>query len=446
MAELARKLNDFLKRDLWIIDLSSVDGFKSFLIQIIRLTYTIIRQFSERELTLRAMSLVYTSLLSLVPLLAFSFSVLKAFGVYNQLEPILLKFLAPLGPKSVEVTNQILEFVGNMRVGVLGFLGLIVLIYTVISLINKIENSLNYIWGIQKGRSLARRFSDYISILLIGPVFIFAAIGITASVMSNSVVQRLVSIEPFGFLLLAFSKLLPYVLIWAFFTFIYILIPNTRVKIYSAMLGGLIAAIAWQTAGWIFASFVASSTKYAAIYSSFAVLIIFLIWLYLNWLILLIGAEISYCHQNLKLLSLRKKAFQFGTRSKEKLSLLVMFLISYNYYHNKERWTLDSFVDYLGLPVEPIQNVLNKLKDNRLILEIENDSFGFVPAKDIETVKLYEVLDSVRVKDEQVEFFDRESRYMPEIDRVLEKLDKSYEHVLGEETIKDLVLPAKIKI
>jgi len=152
---------------------------------------------------------------------------------------------------------------------------------------------------VKKGRSLVRRFSDYISILLIGPVFMLAAIGLTASFESNAIVQRVLSMEPLGTLLLFAGKLIPYLFVFLVFTFIYIIIPNTKVKFKSALIGGAIAGIAWQTTGWIFAFSVAKSTRYAAIYSSLAMLILFMIWLYVNWLIMLIGAQIAYCHQNL---------------------------------------------------------------------------------------------------------------------------------------------------
>ena len=149
-----------------------------------------------------------------------------------------------------------------MKVGVLGTVGLVLLIYTVISLIQKIENALNHIWKVKQGRSIARRFSDYISIILVGPVLIFAVVGLTASLLGNSITQKLASIEPFGAIVTIFAgKILSYIAVSAIFTFIYVVIPNARVKFWSALVGGLIAGLAWQVVGWIFAKFVVSSTK-----------------------------------------------------------------------------------------------------------------------------------------------------------------------------------------
>ncbi len=335
MAELIKKVNDFLTKDLWHLDTGSLNRFRAWLVYLLKLIYATFKGFSENELTLRAMSLVYTTLLSIVPLLAFSVSILKAFGVVdNQLEPFLENFMEPLGEKGTEITGQIIGFIENINFGVLGIVGLVMLIYTSISLIMKIEDSLNHIWKVRKGRSMVRRFSDYITILLIGPVLMFAAIGLTASFESNAIVQKVLAIQPLGMLVLLGAKLIPYLFVFLVFTFIYIVIPNTKVKFKSAFIGGAIAGIAWQTTGWVFAFSVAKSTKYAAIYSSLAVLILFMIWLYVNWLILLIGAQIAYCHQNLKTLDLGQTIFQLSSKVKEKLAFLVMYLIDYNFYHN----------------------------------------------------------------------------------------------------------------
>ncbi|HSE83587.1 MAG TPA: YihY/virulence factor BrkB family protein, partial [Thermodesulfobacteriota bacterium] len=440
MTELVRKLNNFFTKDIWYIDTRSLDRSRAFLIKTLRLIYAFVREFSERELPLRATSLVYTTLLSLVPLLAFSFSVLKGFGVHNQIEPFLSQFLAPLGAEADKITRNIIDFVENVDVRVLGSLGLATLIYTVISLVQKMEEALNHIWKIEKPRSFTRRFSDYLTIILIGPVLLFTAVGLTASVMSNAIVQKLISIEPLGTVIYLLGKLVPYVFVTVAFTFIYMLMPNTKVRFGSALLGGLIAGVIWQTAGWGFALFITSSARYPAIYSSFAVIILFMIWLYVNWLILLIGAEISFCHQNLKFLTLKKEVFNLSNRLKEKLSFLIMYLIGHNYYYNKERWTLDSLVDYLGLPHEPIQNTLRQLEGGGLILETGDNPPAFIPAKDIETIKLKEILDTARRNKDDPHSIERRFFSIPEVDPVIKRIDESIEHILGEETVKDLIL------
>ena len=269
-----------------------------WLVRATRLLVVLVRDLAQGQLTLRAMGLVYTTLLSLVPLLALSFSVLKAFGVYNQIRPMLLGFLGPLGEKGVEITERIIQFIENINVGVLGSVGLALLLYTAVSLVQKIEESFNFIWHVSRARGIGERFSRYLSALLVGPLLVFSAMGITATAASMGVVRDVMKVQAIGWLALQAGHLLPYVLVIGAFTFVYSFIPNTRVRLGPALVGGVVGGVLWQSAGWAFALFAASSTRYAAIYSSFAILILFMLWLYLSWLILLFGAAVSFYVQH----------------------------------------------------------------------------------------------------------------------------------------------------
>jgi membrane protein len=243
------------------------------------------------------MALTYATILSMVPFLAVAFSVLKAFGVQNQLEPFLVRALGPLGAEGADVSRRIVEFVDNMQVGVLGALGLAGLFYTVVSLVGSIESSLNQIWRVRVGRRWSDRFRDYLSVVIVGPVLIFTALGLTASAQSNAVVQGALRLVP-GFLIVLLTGLLPYLLLSAAFTLLYRFMPNTSVPLRAAAAGGIFAGVGWKLAGTGFAAFIAGSGSYAAIYSSFAILILFLIWVHLSWSIALAGAEIAYLVQH----------------------------------------------------------------------------------------------------------------------------------------------------
>ncbi len=443
MATVMKRVNDYLVRGLWSVDVNSLGRVRAFLVKTLRLLYVAVQDFTEGQLTLRAMGLVYTTLLSLVPLLAVSFSVLKAFGVHNQVEPFLNNLLTPLGQKGVELTQRIIGFVERMNVGVLGSIGLALLIYTVVSLIHKIEDAFNYIWKIRRPRSFARRFSDYMSVILVGPVLIFSAIGLTASVMSTAVVQRLLAIEPFGTAVYYAGKVIPYVFVCAAFTFIYIFVPNTRVRFGSAFVGGLFAGVLWETTGWAFASFVVSSTRYAAIYSGFAIMIMFMIWLYISWLILLVGAKVSYYHQYPQFLTVRKEPLLLSNRLKERLSLLVMFLIAYNFHHRGPRWSMDSLVEHLRLPVEPVQEVLGLLERKGLIVQTGDDPPVYLPARDPGSITLREILVSVRSAEEDISHIEERFLSIPEVDAVLGRIDAAAGEALGDRTLRDLVVPGR---
>ncbi|MGD8935334.1 MAG: YihY/virulence factor BrkB family protein, partial [Thiogranum sp.] len=345
---------DDLTSRLWRDDLRELRGWRRVPIVAARLAVVLTRQLIGGELNLRAMSLVYTTLLSVVPLLAVSFSVLKGFGVHNQVEPLLLKFLAPLGPKGVELSNNVIGFVENIRVGVLGSLGLLFLLYTVVSLIQKVESSFNYVWQVERLRGLAQRFSSYLSVILIGPVLVFAALGFTATAMNNTLVQQLMSVPLLGYLVLRFGELVPYLLVIAAFTFIYAFIPNTRVKLGAALVGGIVAGILWQSSGWAFAAFIASSTKYAAIYSGFAIVILLLIWLYLNWLVLLLGAQVAFYAQYPQYLTREPVRLRLSNRLRERLALQIMFMVADHHLRKLKPWTAEALVHRLGLPMQPV--------------------------------------------------------------------------------------------
>jgi len=453
-----RKLDEFIFRKLWgerdirdIGNIGSLGRVRVFLIKLLRLFYIAARKFTEGQLALQAMSLVYTTLLSFVPLLAVSFSVLKAFGVHNQIEPFLLKFLTPFGPKAGEIVQKITEFVGNMKVGVLGSVGLAALIYTILSLIQKIENAFNSIWKVKRARGLLRKFSDYMSVISIGPLLVFSIVGSTAAFMRRIPLQKLIYVKPFGLALYFADRVIPYLFICISFTFIYIFIPNTRVRFKSALAGGLFAGILWEAVGWLFASFTISSTRYDAIYSSFAIIILFMIWLYFNWLIILAGAEVSFYHQYPLILSSRQEAVLSDHRFREKLALSIMFLISDSYYHSTPRWTLPSLVNYLRLPVGPLQDILTLLEKKGFVIEIGDDPCTYLPARDSETITLKSILSAVRTigngteKDDGKSTGNGEGTFfsISEVDGIMEKIDGAIMGVLGEKTIKGLVLSKK---
>jgi membrane protein len=436
-------LNEFFVRKLWGADISSFGRARASVMKALRLLYVALREFFEGQVNLRAMSLVYTTLLGLVPLLAVSFSVLKAFGVHNQLEPFLLNFLAPLGPKATEITHRVIGFVENLKVGILGSLGLALLVYTVISLIQKIEDAFNYIWKIRRPRSFARKFSDYMSVILVGPVLIFSAIGLTASVMSTEVVRRIISMEPFGTAVYVAGKVVPYVLVCAAFTLIYVFVPSVKVRFRSALVGGLFAGILWQSAGWGFASFIVTSTKYAAIYSGFAILIMFMIWLYISWLILLVGAQVSFCHQYPQFLLVKKEELLLSSRLKERLALLIMFIIGSSHYRNGPPCTLNYLIERLALPVGPVQDVLEVLGRRGLVTESSEEPPAYLPARDIETITLREILDFIRSAEEDDYKVEERFLALPEVDGVVREIDEAIGKTLGGETVKDLVLKGR---
>jgi membrane protein len=429
-----RSLTEFI----WDTDIASLPWWQARAFEVLRVLYVVVRDLAEGQLTLQAMSLVYTTLLALVPLLAVSFSVLKGFGVHNQVEPLLHNFLEPLGEKGLEISNRIIQFVDNINVGVLGSVGLAILLYTVISLLLKVERAFNYTWHVKPTWHLLQRFSNYLSVILIGPVLVFSALGLTASVMSTSLVQKLVSIEPFGSLFGHGTRLLPFLLIIAAFTFVYIFVPCTKVRLRAALTGAVLAGILWQITGWGFAFFVVKSTRYTAIYSGFAILIMFMLWIYLSWLIVLSGASIAYYVQHPESLTAHWRQLQLSNRLKEKLSLLIMSLIGQNYYNHLPAWNVEGLAQRIGVPSDILEPILRALEKRGLIIQITDEPRSFLPARAMETTNIKEALDAVREgeKDNNLELQSLPSERA--VEQIVDLLDDCVAGALQGRTLKDL--------
>lgn len=396
-----------------------------------RLAHAISHRLAEGELTRRAESLVYTSLLSLVPLLAVSFSVLKAFGVHDIAEPALQEFLSPIGGQGRELAGLILGFIEKIQVGVLGSLGTALLFYTVISLIQKVEEAFNWIWGVGRGRSLARRFSDYLSVLLTGPVLLFAVLGITTSALSSEYAQWLAARGPFGALIAGMGRMLPWLLVWGGFSFLYAFLPNTRVKRTPALAAGAFACLLWYVGGRLFTALLATSSSYSAIYSGFAGALLFMIWLNLTWLILLLGAQVSYCLQYPGRLERGRPTAWPEQSRREYVGLAVMVLIgSAHCLRDEPPWTQEALARRLDQPAEAMAALLRALAAADLIVASAADPPAYLPARDIGTIALKEVL---------VTLHNEGKTGLPAVDALIDRAETALEENLAELTIRDLV-------
>lgn len=391
-------------------------------------------------ITLHAMSLVYTTMLSIVPLLAVSISALKGFGVHDQLEPTLVRLLQPIGEQNVEISARIVGFVENMKLGVLGSVGLLLLLYTAVSLIRKIEFAFNHSWRLQNNRRPMQRFGNYLSVIVVGPVLVFAAVGITALLGNSHVVDFLNGLPYMNNLLRVSGKLLPFVLVIAAFTFVYMLVPNTRVQFRSAFYGAVVAGVLWQALGIVFTSFVGGSSSYTAIYSGLAILLVFMIWLYLSWIILLIGSGISFYHQHPEYLKWEKLDLHLSTRMRDQLALQAMVNIARA--HDDRQFaggsSLGNLAAYQRVPVDVLQRILNALQADGLIRRSADDPPQYLPGASLRKIYLFDILRCAR----QAKDPDRSAglRVDPPVSAMLGELERNLETYLGEKTLADLLL------
>ncbi len=403
--------------------------------RLLRYPYALIRDVLRGDLTLRAMSLVYTTLLSVVPLIALSFSVLKGLGFHRDLEPVLYNLLEPLGDKAYDITAQIMQFVDNVRSGVLGSTALIFLLYTVLSMVQKVEESFNFVWRVDQPRSLGRRFIEYLSVMIIGPTISVAAIGLMATLRESSVVRMAAHYEPFGTILLMIGRIAPYLMIIGVFTFLYAFIPNTRVRFRAALTGGIAAGIAWTTAGAVFTSFVSGSSGTMVIYAGFAIVIVALIWLHISWLILLLGAQLAFYVQHPQYLRPGRSDIQLNPSLSERTALSVMYLIVKDYQNSQQRWTINQLAEHLHLPGAALGPIVTALERKGLLIIVDDDTW--LPARDPAVIQLAEVIDAVR-KDETGPRLSRIRDIAPAV-KAANRAENALKDSLEQRTVKDLV-------
>jgi len=431
----------FFQRDLWMTEPQAWKGMAKFYIPFLRLLVVAGSDFRDRDLGVRATGLVYITLLSLVPFLAVTFSVLKAFGVHQQIEPFLAQGLEPLGPKGAEITNHIIDFVGNLKVGVLGAVGVAGLFYTTFSLIDKTEESLNTIWRVRQCRPLTRKFTDYLSVVLVGPVLVFTAFAMTASAQSHWLVQRVLQIEPLGAAVVFATKFMPFVFLCLAFTFFFKLVPYTQVNYLSAMLGGVVAGLLWQLAGWAFSSFVAGATRYGAVYSSFASLIIFLIWLYVGWLIVLIGSQVAYYHQHpaayLTLVRWKQNTHVF----RERLVLSALIEMARHYYEEKPPYQVSNLAVILKVPFATLDELIEECVGYGIVNRTSKPP-GIVLGRPPEQLRVTDILDHVGNSDPEA--LPSPIQEHDVVSSVLERRDQAIRESLQGVSLKTLAFEQEL--
>ena len=442
IGDLISKFFHFIKVDIWRIRLADLPFGKSFLIKQLRMIILAFRGYDEDRCMLRASSLTFYTLLPIVPVAAMFFGVAKGFGFEKRLQEELFNRF----PGQEEVLDQVIGFSNSLLAqtqgGIIAGIGLLVLFWSVLKVLGHIEMALNDIWGIKENRSWGRKFSDYLSIMLISPILVIMSGSVTVFIKTQITqitqkVELLGVISPLIFFLLNFT---PYVLIWALFTILYIIMPNTKVNFKAGLLGGVVAGTLYQIAQWAYISFQIGAAKYNAIYGSFAALPLFLMWLQISWWIVLFGAELSFANQNVDTYEYEPDCLKVSPGFKKLVALQIAHLLIKR-FENGDRPLTDSQISaQLEMPIRLVHNVLFDLVESGLVTEIKTQAdkeFAYQPARDINNLTIQYVLQALDQKGTDDIPVARSDDYQALSD-ALKKFSEAMESSSANKLLKDI--------
>ncbi len=429
------RITDFFRTGIWEIRLKDLSPIQALLIRYLRIILLASRGFLRDNCQKTASVLTYYSLLNIVPVVAVAFAMAKGFGLEKVIEKQILQ-MAEKANWQADITNQIISFSHNLlnqaRGGLIAGVGVVLLFWTVISILGKIEESLNEIWEVKRSRSLVRKFSDYIAMMVFAPVLFIISSSATVLVASQLkvIVNKIALLGIFSKVIFLLLNLLPYVSIWALLTMLYLIMPNTRIPLRSAILGGVVAGTIAEIVQWVYIKFQIGVASYGAIYGSLAALPLFLAMLQMSWMIVLFGAEIAYANEHYETFGFHPDYSRMSVSSKKILMLRVFHLLTKKFAVGEKPLSVSQIAHSLEIPVRLVRQLLHELSEVGLVVETARGVKGevaFQPGRSIEniTVKLaldeYEKYGSTKIPDYESEEVEKLYKHLKDISETVEK-------------------------
>jgi membrane protein len=393
----------FVSGDIWRTRLVDEPPWRRFYIRLLRVLVLAVRGFKEDAGMLRASSLTFYTLLSIVPVAAMAFGIAKGFGFQKVLEEQLYDNF----PGQEEVIGQVVRFSHSLlettKGGVIAGIGLALLFWAVIKVLSNIEHAFNSIWGVRHSRSTVRKFSDYLSIMLISPLLVIlqssATVFITTQV--SQIAARIALIGFFSPLITLSFKLIPYVIVWVLFTMIYLVMPNTRVAFTSALTAGIIAGTGYQLFQWAYITLQVGAARYNAIYGSFAALPLFLVWLQTSWAIVLFGAEVSFAKQHASDYEFESDTNHASPGLRKLIALQIVRLVVHKFIEGAPPLTAEAIAAEVNHPPRLAERVLGELVAGGILNEVrldDGETPTYVPARDVDQFTLSFVLEALEAR------------------------------------------------
>ncbi len=436
-----KSLHQFLTRDIWRQDYSKVSTVRKIFYQQIILGFLVVRAYVEDRLPVRAAALVYSTLLAVFPILAITFAILRGFDYHLKLEPQLLEWAETFGEQISNMVPIIIDAISELDLTLFPIIGLAILVVSIFTIVSTIERAFNDIWRVQKLRSLHRRFADLTGVFFFIPLLIIGVPVINTYLQSLPILQAMTQNPGIMWVV---KKSAPLALSVFVFFFLYIVIPNTKVRADSAVIGALLAGIAWQIANFYFTKFFVMSFQTGfkeALYSGFASLPILLIWLYLAWTVVLLGAEISYAHQNQTKMTWDIRKTTYSYRFRENVALHILLFIYKKFQHAEDAASYADIKDYFTVPERLINEILGDLNELKLVyvLEVDDRESRYTPAKNPEKLTIADILQSIRSQGASAKIEKKQD----DIHTIVEKVEKEYVELLtrsfATQSVKELL-------
>ena len=439
MKEKLNQIQKFIEVDLWRLRLKSLPKRKRYIFGFIRIWVIAIKEFIVDKCAEKASALTYLSMLSLVPVLALIFGIAKVFGIRELMEKELERYFSG----QTEVLNQVQPFVDKMldtqSGGIVVGASAVFLIYTVIRLLMNIENAFNDMWDIKKNRRWERKISDYVAVILLGPVLLIVASSSTIFV-KDTIQDFVINLEFLGQLksgIIFLLKLLPYTILWLLLFGIYLIFPNTRVKFWPALFAGVVAGTLYQLNQQAFISLQFAFSRYHAIYGSIAFLPLFLIWLQISWLIVLFGAEICYGAQYIDQWEMNSEKLKISFHHRKKLVLLLLYRVIKKFEKGGGPITMNDLGGMINIPRRYLADICYDLERSGLITRVEADEIAYQPSFDIHKMDLYTILNKYE-KEGMGDFDPRKSKAFTAIEGALEDIESKWKKSEANVLLKDL--------
>jgi membrane protein len=418
---IVQQVTQFFEKDIWKISTKDKHPVFSFLVRQGRILFIAVRGFNKDKIQLRASALSFYTLLSIVPILAMIFGISQGFGLGEYVK----KSLTERFQGHQDLLDVLLGFVdrylSRINGGFITGIGMVILFWSVMKVLGNIESSFNNIWQVKKSRMVTRQFTDYISLLIVAPVFLLVASSFNVSQL-QSISSSVTFLHYLDSVLKVLVTILSYTLIWFVFTLIYIVIPNTKVKFVPALIAGIIAGTMFQLLQWGYVNFQSLLSGYGAIYGTFAALPLFMIWLELSWLIVLLGAEISFAYQNASQYEQEAEEMKVSMKQRRVLILMVAQKIIRSFSEGRPPMNAADIAAQLGIPVRIVRDLLYDLLNARIIIETlthEIREVAYQPALDPARITISYVIDALDKSGQQITF-EKESAEHEKLNLIVE--------------------------